>query len=260
MLAKTRSQERASLASDEPGPDAGANLQAMTVVACAFVAALFVATIVYFRRRKRRNRRVSLASETGLPDPLGKVRAGEDIDDSDDDDDDEDEQVMSERRYRPASLLAPSAGREAEITSSRRSIATNSVSTGLPVPMYGLHGRPYSVSARSRPASFVTDDLSSLYEDDESVSPFSDINRPAPSRTATRDNIHRAPTIERSYSSFSLTPSTLAPSVLSDDDRASIRTRSTRAPSSVGATWGRADPNDDLDNDDASIASSRRAR
>lgn len=223
----------------------GADQAPTTAVACAFVAGLFVAMFVYFRRRRRRLRL------RGLGD---RAAATVDSDEEDDDDDDDDErrdvvtaQLMSERFPASATRSVASLDRSSRgMQSSRQSYTTNSVSTGLPVPLFGARARPYSVSTRSysnppsRATSFISGSTSSLPTGDNiSISPFSDLNRPAPSVLATRDNIHSGSPFDRTYSSFSLTPSTMAPSIPFDEDRTSIATRSERAPSSVGAIWGR---------------------
>ncbi|BGP55128.1 hypothetical protein JCM8202_001949 [Rhodotorula sphaerocarpa] len=225
--------------------DARSDAIAAAAVACAFVAGLFVAMFVYFRRRRRRLRL------RGLGD---RAAATVDSDEEDDDDDDDDErrdvvtaQLMSERFTASATRSVASLDRSSRgMQSSRQSYTTNSVSTGLPVPLFGARARPYSVSTRSysnppsRATSFISGSTSSLPTGDNiSISPFSDLNRPAPSVLATRDNIHSGSPFDRTYSSFSLTPSTMAPSIPFDEDRTSIATRSERAPSSVGAIWGR---------------------
>ncbi|BGP31646.1 hypothetical protein JCM10296v2_003420 [Rhodotorula toruloides] len=149
--------------------------------------------------------------------------------------------------------------------SSRRSFATNSVSTGLPVNPFGRQASLYTTSTgfdtMTRSSEFDESGQSYIDEDDEddSISPFSDIHRPAPSHLATRDNIHASPSLHHSLSTFTLSSSVHSPSLMSrdDGDARSVRTASTRAPpSSSGATYGGFD--DDDDDEAASLSSARR--
>lgn len=141
--------------------------------------------------------------------------------------------------------------------SSRRSFATNSVSTGLPVNPFGRQASLYTTSTgfdtMTRSSEFDEYGRDYIDEDDEedSISPFSDIHRPAPSHLATRDNIHASPSLNRSLSTFTLSSSI-------HSDARSVRTASTRAPpSSIGATYGGFD-DDDYDDEVASLRSARR--
>lgn len=225
------------------------------VVAVVFVGVLFAGTIIYFRRRRRRIKAKQCAD--GAPDlvdwdfppgsPSGRIPR---VDDG--------PGYMLERPG--GRLLSPSVEKDdpREVHGSGRSIATNSISTGVPVMVHRGRSRPRSVSSETdmstRATSMISEDDSSLFNDEEdSISPFSDLNRPAPSLLATRDNIHRVPVFDRSYSSFSLTPSSVAHSVSADDGRSSLHSRRSHAPtcSSVGATWGRTEEGSDA-------ASSRR--
>ncbi|BGP07624.1 hypothetical protein JCM10049v2_003464 [Rhodotorula toruloides] len=149
--------------------------------------------------------------------------------------------------------------------SSRRSFATNSVSTGLPVNPFGRQASLYTTSTgfdtMTRSSEFDESGQSYIDEDDEddSISPFSDIHRPAPSHLATRDNIHASPSLHHSLSTFTLSSSVHSPSLMlrDDGDARSVRTASTRAPpSSSGATYGGFDDEDD--EEAASLRSARR--
>ncbi|GAA5982285.1 hypothetical protein JCM10908_004814 [Rhodotorula pacifica] len=227
-------------------------------VAVAFVVILFAATIVYFRKRRRRvNVRRYLddvpadLAECDMRDiavhgvTRGVTTHGADKFTS--------PLVRDDERG-----MVPTGGSDMRYTpGSRRSIATNSVSSGLPVTIYrardGSHRSIASLDTqtRTRPSSVASaaDSGVSLDDhDDDSLSPFSDLNRPLPSLLATRDNLHRRPTFDRSYSSFSLTPSSAARSSVTDDDRSSLRSRNSGAPSSNRAIWGRMEQDDDDDN------------
>ncbi|GAA5914681.1 hypothetical protein JCM8208_000411 [Rhodotorula glutinis] len=177
-------------------------------------------------------------------------------------------------------------------SSTARSFTTNSVSTGVPVGAFAdRHGYRdstlYSASTgfdtltRSSAFSYdpsedeyldrheeasLADSAPHLDDDDESISPFADIHRPAPSLTATRDNIHSASAsasaYARSFSTFSLSASTTRSSGgpgssrgALEPDAASLRTTATASsqgapPSSSGATYGGAQEDEDDEHDD----------
>lgn len=225
-------------------------------MAVVFVGILFAASIIYFRRRRRRIKATQCAdgasdlADWDLPagSPSGRIRRTDGKPGS----------MLERPGGRVLSAAAVGADEPREVHGSGRSIATNSISTGVPVMVHRSRSRPRSVSSETelstRATSVASEDDSSLFNDEEdSISPFSDLNRPAPSLLATRDNIHRVPVFDRSYSSFSLTPSSVAHSLSADDGRSSLHSRRSRAPtcSSNGATWGRMEEGSDA-------ASSRR--
>ncbi|GAA5876706.1 hypothetical protein JCM3774_005922 [Rhodotorula dairenensis] len=218
-------------------------------VAVAFVGILFVSTFIYFRRRKRRiNTLQGLDTTADLAawDLGGDLSLGS----------------TSRVDHKPSSMLERSDGSSVlsvggdgplHVHGSRRSIATNSVSTGLPVMVYRGHAGPRSTrSTRRTSLTSGSDDYGLSAADEDSISPFSDLNRPAPSVPATRDNIHRTPSFNRSYSSFSLTPSSFTRSLVADDDRGSLHSRRSRVTSSGGATRA-----NDGEDDVATTSSSR---
>ncbi|GAA5855889.1 hypothetical protein JCM9279_001158 [Rhodotorula babjevae] len=175
-------------------------------------------------------------------------------------------------------------------SSTARSFTTNSVSTGVPVGAFGGDGRRdstlYSASTGfdtlTRSSAFSYDPSEDSYrdeasladtaalnhgDDDESISPFADIHRPAPSLTTTRDNIHSASAsaYARSFSTFSLSASTTRSSAgpsrgALEPDAASLCTTATASsqgapPSSSGATYGGAqDDEDDEDDEDEGLS------
>lgn len=161
---------------------------------------------------------------------------------------------------------------ESYLTSSMaRSFTTNSVSTGSGFGI-GRHHHRIGAFAQSR-STFYTSSLTtssssfSVSEhghddateqsgwredadselDDSSISPFADLHAPPAAVTTTRDNLHSI------SSNFSLTaPSTLtrkpSSSIVTDDSFSLLSSTSTRAaPSSTGATYGRAHDSDDDD-------------
>ncbi|KWU43038.1 hypothetical protein RHOSPDRAFT_35425 [Rhodotorula sp. JG-1b] len=219
------------------------------VVAVVFVGILFAATIIYFRRRRRRIKAQQCAdgvpdlADWDLPAGMSSGRIPRTAD------------KLGSMLERPGGRVISAAVGEddpREVHGSGRSIATNSISTGVPVMVHRGRSRPGSVSSETgvttRATSIASEDDSSVFNDEEdSLSPFSDLNRPAPSLLATRDNIHRVPAFDRSYSSFSLTPSSVARSLSADDGRSSLHSRRSRAPScsSNGATWGRMEAGSD---------------
>lgn len=246
-----------------------------------FIALVAVGVCVYMRKRKRRfrGRGHQLDSSADLP-----VHGGGDFgsDATSSTAGYSAEGLMKQKDSR-LSVFARPVSSLARTSSAARSFATNSVSTGAPVGAFHHHRESTLYSASTgfdtltRSSAFSYDpsdesyhdhgrdeDASSLAvadPDDDSISPFSDIHRPAPTHTTTRDNIHRAPSsssaFTRSYSSFSLSAST-APSLVSrggpDPDAASLLTTASSSrgapPSSSGATYGGAYDDDDGDGDE----------
>lgn len=220
-------------------------------VAVAFVGILFASTFVYFRRRKRRvshTRSLDTAADLAAWGLRTNLSA----------------EGISRVDLKSSAMLERSDGRSVlhagrdeplHVHGSRQSIATNSVSTGLPVIVHRVHAGTRSLpSTRRTSLTSGSDSYGSSAADEDSISPFSDLNRPAASVPATRDNIHRAPAFSRSYSSFSLTPSSFMYSLATDDERGSLHSRHSRVASSDGATWA----SDDRDNIGVTARSSSR--
>ncbi|GAA5946179.1 hypothetical protein JCM3775_006309 [Rhodotorula graminis] len=195
-------------------------------------------------------------------------------------------------------------------SSTARSFTTNSVSTGVPVGAYGdrlgyrestLYSASTGFDTLTRSSAFSYDPSGDSYrdhddasladttahrhldDDDESISPFADIHRPAPSLTTTRDNIHSAPhapassssAYARSFSTFSLSASTTRSSTggggggggdgpvvgssrtTLEPDAASLRTTASSQgapPSSSGATYGGAREDEEDGDDDEGLS------
>ncbi|GAA6055092.1 hypothetical protein JCM3770_001792 [Rhodotorula araucariae] len=186
--------------------------------------------------------------------------------------------LMKQKNSRVSVFARPAPS---ERSSTARSFATNSVSTGVPVGAYNRESTLYTPSSGfdtlTRSSGLSYDPSRESYcdreseaaltlegeDEDDSISPFSDIHRPAPSHVNTRNNIHTVPPSMRSYSSFSLSASTTqSPSLLSHEsdgvDATSLFTTSSSRgapPSSCGATYGGA--HDDEDDDSGSLRERR---
>ncbi|GAA5881711.1 hypothetical protein JCM1840_000345 [Sporobolomyces johnsonii] len=242
------------------------------------VGALLAAALAYFRRKKRklRQRGHRLGSDQHLPEPAfiaGDPSAASSSTFP----------VMEEEHSKEShvSLFLPSETVITRGSRSRSSFTTNSVSTrsfaagpmasrrdpynprasSLWTPSTGYDSRS-STGYTYADGSDDDDDLYSRTEDDDSISPFSDIHRPARTVTATRNNIHTPSSFRHSRSTFY--SSNASESVLSHADGAdaqSLLTTSSRAaPSSSGATYGGVHDLDDEDekaDDDVSLRSRR---
>ncbi|GAA6043796.1 hypothetical protein JCM8097_007713 [Rhodosporidiobolus ruineniae] len=250
------------------------------VVPLVLVGAVFGAFFAYLRKKRKLKRRGHrLDSSTDLP--AGGVRSqasnsGTAVDYAGG-------TLMAQKNSR-VSLFVPS---ESVFTrGSRRSFATNSVSTGE----QGAFFNPNRASTAYTPSSgFDTISRSTEYtydesytdydredeeedeherdrdgpDDDDSISPFSDIHRPQPSVLNTRNNIHSP-----AFSRRSRSVTTFGSIHLSDassqhgSDAQSLLTVDSRGapPSSSGATYGGVHDEDDeegSDLDDRSLRSRR---
>lgn len=264
-------------------------VDASTVIPVIVLAALLFAGFIYLRRKKRnlrRQRGFRLGSDNDLPPPTFIVDPSSnpftDIAAA--------HPVMSQQKDSRVSLFLPSETVFTRSSHSRSSFTTNSVSTGsISTAPYSSRPRqarldqdPYGQHSLFTPSTAGYDSRSSAaytYDDDddqdsqahpyenESISPFSDINRPARTLLATRNNLHNThDSRSRSRSTF-YTENDLSDdddgdetdSVMSrggrrglDPDVESLITLSSRvsklsrrAPSSSGATYGGAHDDDD---------------
>ncbi|GAA5845079.1 hypothetical protein JCM11251_000003 [Rhodosporidiobolus azoricus] len=243
------------------GDSIGGTIKAIAIAVPLVLLAAIVGIVVAYLRRKRkhRRRRHRLASDSDLPAVSEKVFASQpsttvDLVAG---------AAMTQKTSR-TSLFVPS---ESLFTrDSGRSFATNSISTGADGP-YRRASTMYSPSTGfdtiTQSTDYTYDDRSyaDYDQDDDSVSPFSDIHRPAPSRVATRNNVH-SPSFRRSVSTFSGSIH-LSESEHSQDS-ASLLTVSSRgvAPSSSGATYGGVHDDDrsEVDDEDAYDGLSVRSR
>ncbi|GAA5967653.1 hypothetical protein JCM21900_006730 [Sporobolomyces salmonicolor] len=240
------------------------------------VGALLAAALAYFRRKKRklRQRGHRLGSDQHLPEPAFVAEGSSAASSST-------FPVMEEHsKDSHVSLFLPSETVITRGSRSRSSFTTNSVSTrsfaagprgprrdlynprasSLWTPSNGYDSR--SSTGYTYEDGSDDDDLYSREEDDDSISPFSDIHRPARTVTATRNNIHTPSSFRHSRSTFY--SSNASESVLSHGDGAdaqSLLTTSSRAaPSSSGATYGGVhdlDDGDETEDDDVSLQSRR---
>ncbi|BGP39666.1 hypothetical protein JCM10450v2_003636 [Rhodotorula kratochvilovae] len=237
------------------------------VVPIIIVGALVGAVLAYLRKKKRKFKRRGhrLDSSSDLPEPgAGVFGSGSSASTAA-----YSGGLMKQKDSRVSVFARPAPS---ERSSAARSFATNSVSTGMPVGAYNRDSALYTPSTgfdtltRSSGLSYDLSDesyhdheddapLTLEGDDDDSISPFSDIHRPAPSRVSTRNNIHTIASSARSYSSFSLSASTThSPSLLSQESECAdatslFTTASSRGapPSSSGATYGGAHDDDDED-------------
>ncbi|GAA5843408.1 hypothetical protein JCM5353_001190 [Sporobolomyces roseus] len=288
--------ETSSNASDNDGDEGGKsnNLIVGIIIPVIVLAALVFAGFIYLRRKKRnlrRQRGFRLGSDNDLPPPTFIVDPSSnpftDIAAA--------HPVMSQQKDSRVSLFLPSETVFTRSSHSRSSFTTNSVSTGsISTAPYSSRPRqarldqdPYGQHSLFTPSTAGYDSRSSAaytYDDDddqdsqahpyenESISPFSDINRPARTLLATRNNLHNThDSRSRSRSTF-YTENDLSDdddgdetdSVMSrggrrglDPDVESLITLSSRvsklsrrAPSSSGATYGGAHDDDDDDDDE----------
>ncbi|GAA6001000.1 uncharacterized protein JCM10292_006325 [Rhodotorula paludigena] len=220
--------------------DSGSKIGMIVGVAVPVVLAAFLAgaLFAYLRRKKRKSRQRGqrLDSSSEVHDSASSTLYSDG--------------VMKQKEAGFSAFAAPVRSTSSYTRGSGRSFTTNSVSTGVPIDAYRRESTFYSPSTgfdtMTRSSEFTYEDSVDARDestdiDDESISPFSDIHRPAPSRVNTRNNIHTSPSFShQSFSSFSLSPSTHTPSVRSRDDAASLLTTasSRAAPSSSGATYG----------------------
>ena len=251
------------------------------VVPVIFIALVIIGVCVYLRKKRRRfrGRGHKLDSSAELPEHAAGHLYGSDA-------------ISSTAGFSSSTAGGFMKQKDSRVSvfarpapSTARSFTTNSVSTGVPVGAFRRESTLYSASTGfdtlTRSSAFSYDPSDDSYrderedasladhhdDDDESISPFADIHRPAPSLTATRDNIHSAPgpasasAYARSFSTFSLSASTTRSSshgAALQPDAASLRTTTTSAssqgapPSSSGATYGGA--RDDEDEDDEGLS------
>ena len=229
------------------------------VVPVIFIALVIIGVCVYLRKKRRRfrGRGHKLDSSAELPEHAAGHLYGSDATSSTAGFSSSTAGGFMKQKDSRVSVFARPA------PSTARSFTTNSVSTGVPVGAFRRESTLYSASTGfdtlTRSSAFSYDpsddsyrderedaslaDTTHLDDDDESISPFADIHRPAPSLTATRDNIHSAPApasasaYARSFSTFSLSASTTRSSshgAALEPDAASLRTTTTTA-SSQGA-------------------------
>lgn len=132
---------------------------------------------------------------------------------------------------------------------SRTSFATNSVSTRSRDYRNSLAAPSSTFYATSHSSDFTLD--RDYDDEDDSVSPFSDIHQPPGVRIATRDNLHSRPD---SISSTFYSGPTRSSVAASRDTMSLVSERS--PPSSTGATYGR---EHDFDDEDLISLSSRRS-
>ncbi|GAA5983043.1 hypothetical protein JCM11641_004703 [Rhodosporidiobolus odoratus] len=261
----------------------GSKIMTVAIVIPLVVAAALLGAIFAYLRKKRKFRRrghrlnstSDLTGEEGVvgssrsePSTVNVAGGG----------------LMKHKESRVSLFLPPS---ESVFTrNSGRSFTTNSVSTGAP---HVHHNSPFRSSTAytpstgfdtiSRSTEYTYDDGASYadYErdqshtpyrdedDDESISPFSDLHRPPPSRTATRNNIHTSPAYRHSVSTFASSVHLSESSGASQHDSRSLLTVSSRGapPSSSGATYGGLHDDDERgdsgeDEDEVSLRSGRR--
>ncbi|BGP15617.1 hypothetical protein JCM10213_004137 [Rhodosporidiobolus nylandii] len=252
------------------------------VVPLVVVAALLGVVFAYLRKKRNfRRRGHKLGSNADLPvsgaGGLAPVRSrGSTVNFAEG-------AVMRQKNSRSASLFAPSESVFGRNSVSRpRSFATNSVSTGAGNPFANRQSTLYTPSSGFDTSTFddgassftgtggerYRDDVSSsahgqLDEDDDesSISPFSDLHRPPPSRVTTRNNIHTSPYPHSSPSSFRQSASTFGSIHLSESSAASTRggadarslltvSSDGAPPSSCGATYGGLHDDEEDDDDD----------
>ncbi|GAA5917397.1 hypothetical protein JCM6882_000844 [Rhodosporidiobolus microsporus] len=240
---------------DTPSDDAssgggGASTKIIAVVVPLVAVAAVVGAVLAYLRRKRKFRRRGhrLDSQSDLPASGESLKGGE---------------AATAVHLAGGSLMAQKESRTSLFVPSEsvftrgsgRSFATNSISTGAEEP-FRRTSTMYSPSTGfdtiTQSTDFTYDDGRSYTDydqDDDSISPFSDIHRPAPSRVTTRNNIH-SPSFRRSVSTFSGSIH-LSESGHSYDAR-SLLTMSSRGapPSSSGATYGGVHDDDASDDDD----------
>jgi len=259
-----------------------AHVQLLIVIPIIVLCALLFAGFIYLRRKKRnlrRQRGFRLGSDHDLPPPTFIVDPS-----SDPFTDIAAHPVMSQAKDSRVSLFLPSETVFTRSSNSRSSFTTNSVSTGsISAAPYSVRGGrqarldqdPYGQNSLFTPSTAGYDSRSSAaytYDDedddrdpyDESISPFSDINRPARTLLATRNNLHNThDSRSRSRSTYYTendlsgdeTDSVMSGSRRLDPDVESLITLSSRvsklsrrAPSSSGATYGGA--HDDEEEED----------
>lgn len=230
-------------------------------MAATFALAFFITLGFLWRRRSRSRRQgTRLRSSSDLAEFSDSASHGSMVQKAD-------SQVTTGFLPRTDSYLSPSLA---------RSFTTNSVSTGSGFDYAQRRRRNetfgpsrstfYTSSLTATESSFISGDgdevrpswqeNSFVDEDESSISPFADIHAPPAAMTTTRDNLHSIPSAISLTAASSFTDRT-AETESNVTDSSSLLSSSTRAaPSSTGATYGRAH---DSDSDDlVSLASSRR--
>ncbi|ORY92441.1 hypothetical protein BCR35DRAFT_297849 [Leucosporidium creatinivorum] len=218
---------------EKHGPPAASIAASVLVV--VFAAGLIGVLVAYIRKRRRTRRQGQrLGSTSDLVAPSVTVH-----------------DEMVQKPDSRASFLPTETFYSRD---SRTSFATNSVSTRSRDYRNSL-AAPSTFYATSHSSDFTLD---RDYDDDEddSISPFSDIHQPPGVRTATRDNLHSRPDSISSTFYSGPTRSSVAASrdTMTLDGMSLLSERS--PPSSTGATYGR---EHDFDDEDLISLSSRRS-
>lgn len=199
----------------------GFSLTLLPAALVAFFATAFLAALGLYLRKKRRSHLQGqrLGSTSDLTDEMSQKKAG----------------AISSSYLPTESFLS----RQSRFTrDSTTSFATNSVSTRSRNFQHSLAPTSTLYSTTSGSSSFTLERDS--FDDDDSISPFSDIHHPPGARVATRDNLHSR---DDSISTFSR--SSVAESRQTVDNLSLVS--STRSPpSSTGATYGRGRDEEDL--------------
>ncbi|GAA5904318.1 uncharacterized protein JCM6883_006446 [Sporobolomyces salmoneus] len=283
-------------ADDTGENNTAAKIAVGVVIPIVVIGGILLSILFYIRRKRRtaRQRGLRLGSDNNLPPPTFLV-------------DDPSSNPFSDPQHFAASgpdmtqqkgpsqitsLFLPSETVFTRSSHSRSSFTTNSVSTGsvsveyaqrtLPRHLQGPRLGPDPYGPRDSTSLFApsTTDYDSrssaayTYDDDEdeSISPFSDIHRPRPTVLASRNNLHNTSQGRRGASYYS-SPSLMSASASETDsmlsgrdaDEESVITLSSRisklsgrAPSSCGATYGGAhDSEDDDDEEDGGFETER---